>query len=263
MTRAFAGLNLIVIAVCSAQGQSNTAFEAASIRPSDPTATGQRISGTPGGLFRATNATLKSLIENAYDVRGFLIFGGPAWLDTQGYDIEARGEALPVSTDILAKMTDEQRKPYMELFNRRLRTLLMERFQLRVHRETKELPVYALIVAKNGPKLQAAIDDGGPRERMNVKADAGQVQITARSATLGPFTKTLADLVGRPVLDKTGLTGSFDFTIIYSSDLGTPRTDGGPSLFTALQEQLGLKLDSQKGPVEVLIIDGAEKASEN
>jgi uncharacterized protein (TIGR03435 family) len=270
MTRVRTAMNLIVFAAGMAFGQSNaeSRFEVASIKPSDPTARGRRISVTPGGRFTTMNASLKSLIQDAYDVRGFMISGGPAWLDTQGYDIEAKGEALSVSEEVLRKMTDEQRKPFMELLRSRLRTLLMERFQLRVHWETKELPVYGLVIAKNGAKLQAAKDDGTPKESMNVSANDGQVQITARGATLGPLTKALADLVGRPVLDKTGLTGSFDFTVRYTSDLGQQAPGAGdgtecPSIFTALQEQIGLRLEGQRGPVEVLVIDGAEHASEN
>jgi uncharacterized protein (TIGR03435 family) len=271
MTRMFLTMGLIVFAACTVRGQSAapSRFEVASIKPSDPAATrGARISMTPGGRFSTTNASLKSLIQAAYDVRSFLISGGPAWLDTQGYDIEAKGEALTVSADALGKMTEEQRRPFEELFRERLRTLLMDRFQLKVHWETKDLPVYGLIVAKNGPRLQAAKADGTPRESINVRADAGQTQITARGATLSPLTKTLADLVGRTVLDKTGLTGSFDFTVNFTSDLGQQPPGGGdpadgPSLFTAVQEQLGLKLDAQRGPVEVLVIDSAERASQN
>jgi uncharacterized protein (TIGR03435 family) len=270
MARMLTGMNLMVVAAGVALGQSNaeSRFEVASIKPSDPAARGRRISVNPGGRFTTMNASLKSLIQDAYDVRGFMISGGPAWLDSQGYDIEAKGEALSVSEDVLRKMTDEQRKPFMELLRSRLRTLLMERFQLRVHWETKELPVYGLVIAKNGVKIQAAKDDGTPRESMNVRADNGQVQIIGKGATLGPLTKSLADLVGRPVLDKTGLTGSFDFTISYTSDLaqqppGAGDGTEGPSLFTALQEQLGLRLDAQKGPVEILVIDSAERASAN
>jgi uncharacterized protein (TIGR03435 family) len=283
MARIFAGGSLIVFAACCTFGQSaaaspesKTAFEVASIKPSDPTARGTRVSVTPGGRFTTMNATLKSLIREAYDVRESLISGGPSWVGTQGYDIEAKGAELGVTEDALRKMTEEQRKPYTDQLRLRLRTLLTDRFQLRVHWETKELPLYELVIAKNGPKFPAAKTDN-PNLGLSVRGEAGQATITGNRMPLSVLARTLADSVGRPVLDKTGLTGEFDFKMTYAPDpmqqLAGPKDGGadrpapaasdGPSLFTALQEQLGLRLEAQRGPVEVLVIDSAEHASAN
>jgi uncharacterized protein (TIGR03435 family) len=216
------------------------------------------------------------LIQDAYDVRGFLISGGPAWLDTKGYDIEARGADLGITDDDLRKMTEEQRQPFQALLRQRVRTLLADRFQLKVHWETRQLPVYALVVAKSGPRVQPAKSDT-PAPGLSVRGDGGQMTITGNRMPLGALARTLADSVGRPVLDKTGLTGEFDFRMTYAPDpmqqpaaakdggpdRPAPVAADGPSLFTALQEQLGLKLDAQRGPVEVLVIDSVDHASEN
>ena len=276
MTRIFVGGSMIVFAACCTFGQSATAFEVASIKPSDPTTRGSRISVTPGGRFTTINATVKMLIQSAYDVRGFLISGGPAWLDTQGYDIEARGADMGITDDDLRKMTEEQRQPFMNLLRQRVRTLLMERFQLKVHWETKELPVYALVVSKNGPKVQPAKSDN-PAQGLSVRGDAGQMTITGNSMSMASLVHALADSVGRPVLDKTELKGNYDFKMTYAPDPmqqpAKPKDGGpdrpapadadGPSLFTALQEQLGLKLVAQTDPVDVLVIDHVEQPSEN
>ena len=150
-------------------------------------------------------------------------------------------------------------------------TLLADRFQLKTHRETKELPVYAVTVGKNGPKLSKA-DPAGKGTQMSM----GRGQLKAKKASIEQLAKLLGNQLGRTVLDKTGLAGDFDFELTWTPDVtgplgpkeggvdGPPPVDpGGPSIFTAIQEQLGLKLESQKGPVEILVIDSVERASEN
>jgi bla regulator protein blaR1 len=282
MTRMFAGMNLIVFAACAAfcQSAAPVGFELASIKPSDPAALGMQIDLSPGGLFTAKNVTVKILIEQAYDVRDFQISGGPGWLSTERYDIAAKGDGSGVSEDDMRKMTEEQRNRFQEQFRLKVRALLADRFQLKVHQETKELPVYALIVAKNGPRIQAATDDGSPGGGLSMRrGDAGKAEITGKKVALAPLVQLLSNQVGRTVLDRTGLKGNYDFKMTFAPDLGLgqqppgPRDGGadrppavdtdGPSIFTALQEQLGLKLDAQKGPVEVVVIDGVQKASEN
>jgi len=235
-----------------------------------------------GGRFTATNVGLKMLIVLAYNVKSFEISGGPGWIDSDGYDINAKAADTNTSLDQLRPM---------------LQTLLENRFQLKVHRETKEMPVYALMLAKNGPKLPEAKDGGcikfGPDSPPPPPPSPGQLPpilcggflrapnlLQAGKVDMKQLVNVLSDVLGRPVIDKTGFTGTFDVKLEFSPE-GTsfgggfgrggvaliggppPGDDAKPSIFTAVQDQLGLKLESQKGPGEVLVIDHAEKASEN
>jgi len=145
-----------------------------------------------------------------------------------------------------------------------IRSLLADRFQLVIHRETKELPVYALLVAKNGAKLQ--VNEGAPGPRVN----GVRGQLTGKKVNMALIVAQLAPQVGRTVVDQTGLTGEYDYTLQWTPDSGQLPAPGveapppsGPSILTALQEQLGLRLESTKGPVEIIVIDHAERASEN
>jgi uncharacterized protein (TIGR03435 family) len=256
-------MSLIALITAVALCQS---FEVASVKPSDPSARGSQMGLSPGGLFTAKNATLKSLIQQAWDVRDFQISGGPGWLDTEGYDIEAKGDGPGVPEDEMRKMPEAQRNRMEQEFLLRVRTLLADRFQLKVHRETKELPVYALIVAKGGPKIHPATEDGSPGGGLRTSRGSAGVEITGKKVLLASLVRRLSDQVSRTVLDKTGLKGSYDFKLTFAPDRGPGQPPGdsdGPSIFTAVQEQLGLKLDAQKGPVEVLVIDSVQKASAN
>lgn len=207
--------------------------------------------GPSSGGLTATNATLKFLITFAYDVRDHQISAGPSWFDTERYDIVAKG---PIDHPTVAQ-------------NRQmLQTLLADRFQLRLLRETKELPEYALVVEKNGPKLH---QPEGAGNGMRI----GRGRITTQAISMDHFAGNLGKLLGRTVVDKTGLQGNFAFTLEWTPDASQPMgvlgpspavpDDSGPSIFTALQEQLGLKLEPQKGPVEIFVIDHVEKPSEN
>ena len=228
------------------------AFEVASVKPNKSGDRAPwRFAGSRGGIT-ATNVTLQFLITNAYDVRDHQISGGPSWLNSERYDIVAKGT---VDNPTPAK-------------NRQmLKTLLADRFQLRLRRESKELPVYALVVGKNGPKFHEA--DGATPGGMNY----GRGRITARKASMEDFAKRLESELGRTVVNRTALKGDFAFEMEWIPDTGqplgllgpspAPADTSGPSVFTALQEQLGLKLEPQKGPVEILVIDHAEKPSEN
>jgi uncharacterized protein (TIGR03435 family) len=197
----------------------------------------------PGGGLQITNATLKAMLETAYDVRDFQIAGGPAWFDSQRYDIAAKS-ASPDSVSATRQ---------------KLQTLLAERFQLKVHHETKDLPVYILALGKNGPKLKTSADEN---PKTGIRTSCGQMVGTA--ASMHNLTVMLARQLGRPVLDTTGLTGKYDFDFDWTPDTGPcPTVTDGPSLFTALQEKLGLKLEATKRPTEVIVVDHAEKADEN
>ena len=188
--------------------------------------------------------------------------GGPKWLDSERFDIEAKVDGP--AAEQMRTLSREQRKLQMQAM---FQQLLADRFKLSVHWETRELPVYALVVAKSGPKLTAA-----------TKPDSGTSssngQFMARGMTLAEIsqslTQELARELGRVIIDKTGIAGRYDVTLKWtpdadgaSPDKGTEDTSSGPSIFTALQEQLGLKLESTKGPVQVLVIDHIEMPSEN
>jgi uncharacterized protein (TIGR03435 family) len=235
-----------------------------------------QIGVSPGGMFTAKNVTVKGLIQQAYEIRDFQVSGGPAWLDTERYDIVAKGTETGTSDDEIRKMTDEQRTAFKARFLLKVQMLLADRFQLKVHRDTKELPVFALSVARNGAKIKAAADDDISRSGLTVRrGDAGKSEITGTRVPLTKLVQTLSNVVGRTVVDKTGLKGNYDFKITFTPDMGSQPGSGGgtdpapaigtdgPSIFTALQEQLGLRLEAQKGTVEVLVIDSAQKASEN
>lgn len=264
-------------AVCQIQTLAQIpGFEVASIKLSSPAGGGTQIGVSPGGMFTARNVTVRTLIQQAYDLRDFQVSGGPGWLDAQLYDIVAKGNGAAVSDDEIRKMTAEQRKAFKAQFLLKLQMLLADRFLLKVHRETKELPIYALIVAKSGPKIKSAGGEpalGGLTVR---GGDAGQTVITGNSVPMAALARLLSTRVGRAVVEMTNLKGDYDFKMSFTPDMGplpgssgdgtdqpTVVDTGGPSIFTALQEQLGLRLEAQKGPVEVVVIDSVQKVSEN
>jgi bla regulator protein BlaR1 len=249
--------------------EKHLAFELASVKPNRSGSPREPFSYLPSGRISGTNVTLRTLVELAYDLESYRLAGGPPWLDSEHYDIEARAEAGTVSPAPVARESIHQ----MQLM---LQTLLADRFKLKVHRETKEGAVYALVVAKGGPKLEEVKVD------CKVTSGCGDFdRIMPRGYLAGPMV-SVADIasvlshyiVGRPVYDKTGISGVYKITLQWTREglkpvegggsNNEPQLDGnGPSLFTALQEQLGLKLEAQKGPVETVVIDHAEKASEN
>jgi uncharacterized protein (TIGR03435 family) len=236
------------IALCLClSAQTPLAFDAASVKPAPPDRGSVMYYRTPpGGRVSVSNATLKLLIQNVYRVRDFQVSGGPPWIATKGWDIEATpGSNAPPA------ITPEQRD---EMF----KTMLVDRFRLVLHRETKELPVYDLVVAKGGSKLRPSGDEPG-------FGMTNTGSITFKKTTVPTFANVLSGVLGRKVIDKTGLEGNFDVDLHWTPDdhADAQPDDGGPSIFTAIQEQLGLRLQSSKGPVEVLVIDRAEQPSDN
>lgn len=264
--------------VC-AQQASAPAFEVASIKPADPNERRIMMRGDRGTV-NLTGVTLTMLVQQAYDVRDFQISGGPGWMNSDRYNIIAKVPAnaaeLPADP---TQATDEQRQTFQKQRAAMVQSLLAERFQLKVHHETRELPVYVLTVAKNGPKIK---DNGGKTADPNIKPGMirmGPGQLFASQSNVTMLAQLLSQSLGRTVIDKTGLTGKFDYELKWTPDPATtrmpigpppPGADGpppfdpnGPDLFTAVQEQLGLKLESQKGPVDIVVVDHAEKPSEN
>lgn len=224
-----------------ATAQSHTAvspsFEVASVHQV-PKGGGYTSISPPGSArFFARNASMKLLIEMAFGVQDYQIAGkNVGWIDSELYDIEAKSEG-----DV--SLSYEQLKPLLQ-------HLLEQRFKLEVHHEQKEIQGYALKVAKNGSKLQASKETAG----MAYILSNG---IRGPSVSMSSLAAMLAHPVGRPVVDKTGVTGEYSIKLNFAPDGATDSPY--PSIFTALQEQLGLKLEPQKVAVDMLVIDSLEK----
>ncbi len=266
---------IVPLAVAAAAQQPGPlTFEVASIKPASADAQGSRIQLMPGGGLKMTNIPVLAMITEAYNVRPFQVSGGPGWIQTDRFDLTARAERATASDvpDDFAKMTDAQRKTRREQTSERLRGLLADRFQLAVHKEMKEQPVYVLVLAKNGPKLKEN-QNPGPRQGMSMNRG----RLEAMAAPMEMLATVLSNNLGRPVVDRTGLTAKYDFVLEFIPDVGSdPGAQGfgdgvntpapnpsGPTIFTAIQEQLGLRLESTKAPVETIVIDRVEKPSEN
>jgi bla regulator protein BlaR1 len=263
MHRFIAGL-IILTGVASAQSSK---FEVAAIKPSSPDAHGSSILTDKVGGLNAENIPLRAMITMAYGIRDFQLSGGPGWVGTDHYDIIAKPEkavsAAPPPDE--GPMSDDQRKIRDAQWKDRVRNLLAERFGLVVHKETKDEQTYVLTVAKGGPKLTVVTMPGG---RQGISGNRGRSQGFA--ATMGLMAMNLSNNVGRPVVDKTGLTEKYDWVLEWTPDMPAAGPDApqpvdspGPTIFTALQEQLGLKLESSKGPVETYVIDKVDRPSEN
>jgi uncharacterized protein (TIGR03435 family) len=234
--------------------QAKVAFEVATIKPTPMDA---RNNGSmilfPPGRFRHTNATLRDLIRLAYGVQDYQISGGPGWSKDDRYDVEAKAEAAVPRDQIL----------------RMLRALLADRFNLKVRETEEEASVYKLVVSKNGLKMLAASESSSPNARINRYEG---------KRTMPRFAEYLSGIIGQPVIDRTGLTGPYDIKLEFTPDwvrerfVGLGRTvqmNGedlnldGPSLFTALETQLGLRLEGSKGAVRFLVVESAEEPSDN
>jgi uncharacterized protein (TIGR03435 family) len=236
---------LAFILAASCLDAQTASFEVVSIKPSGPDDQGMFINGLPGGGIRIRGASVKNLIAMAYNVREFQISGAPAWTGSEHFDIEAR-PPQPAGTPNARKNRE------------RMQALLADRFHLTVHNEDKEQNVFALIIAKGGPQLQEPASD----EQQLIRGGRGV--ITGKNTTMAMLVLNLANQLSNSVVDRTGLTGKYDFKLEWTPD-NTQSTDGnrGPTLFTALQEQLGLRLEAQKGMVSMLVIDRVERPSEN
>lgn len=212
-------------------------FEVASIKPSAPGAGGTTIYNSPE-RFRIDGATVKYLIGYAYDLRQFQIVDAPGWADAERYDVVAKAQG---------SMSDTRIRLMVE-------NLLVERMSLAVHREKKEMSIFALIVAKGGLKLRASPQPAGPTAR----GPEGRLEGT--NLTLEMLASLLADRVGRPVHDRTGITGQFDIQLQWAPD---GSSDTGPSIFTALQGQLGLRLQTERAPTDVLVVEHVDRPAPN
>jgi uncharacterized protein (TIGR03435 family) len=268
---------VVALSAVIATAQTPT-FEVASIKPNVSGEPGTHFGLPGGGRFTATNATARELVRMAHSVQEYQLVGLPDWTKSVRFDIEARA-----SQNIALTGDPGNPTPVFQM----LAALLVERFKVRSHREMREMPVYALALAKSGtlgPRLTVSTTDcAAVFKAAREKAAAGTAAPTASdhvlcggrtrpgvvvggSQSLAYLTATLSNILGRMVTDRTGLMGQYDYTLEYRLDAagGSAAVNAdAPSLETALQEQLGLKLESTKAPVEVLVIDHNERPSEN
>lgn len=263
-------------------------FEVASVKPNNSGTANRSLGFVDPSRMRITNVPVKFLIQFAYHVQPFQISGGPSWINSQGYDIDAKVDDSVVAQ--LQKLPPEER---MDQFRQMLQSLLLDRFKLKLDHETRQLSTYDLVIAKGGPKVTpttlpqqppaANAKEQSPRRGIAFSRGTGTtVQLVGTDVGIAPFLEALTrqpELEGRTLVDKTGLTGRYDFKMHWTREdlaqqgndtngnaalTNAPLADStGPSLFTALREQLGLKLESRKGPVDVLVIDHIESPSAN
>lgn len=275
---------LAIAAMSHAQSPADSGpiFEVASVRPNKSGPGRDGIAVQPGGRFSAINMTLRDLIAIAYPVKNFFrgdtqLVGGPDWIGSDRFDIIAKAEGMPaLDTNKAAAVATAADETAVEQVRLMLRKLLVDRFKVALHHEMRELPIYALVMAKTdrtlGPQLRqsdadcAAIWKSGQRLGPG-EAPCGGVRglgpgrIVARALTMEMLVDSLSRWSERTVIDRTGLTGKFDLSLTWApNERGSQQADPSvPSIFTAVQEQLGLELESQRGPVEVLVIDHAER----
>ena len=290
---AAAGFALGACLVLAQTPDRSLTFDVASVKPAAPQQAGRMMSGRRGGPGTADpgqvtfmNMSLSRLVMTAYDVRSFQVTG-PSWLDEVRFDVAAK---IPPGT------TQQQ-------FHVMLENLLAERFKLVAHKEQKEVPIYALLVAKGGAKMKESPKLGGgqadlpgaphPPEMgkdgvarmpaggrgMMITMGPAGFRMQGARATMAQLSDILSEQLGRPVVDMTGLAAEYDYTLDFSPEglaamrgmpmMGPPppgavteggrQSEPGPSIFSALQEQLGLRLESRKGPVDLIVVDSAEK----
>ncbi|HEY4089063.1 MAG TPA: TIGR03435 family protein [Bryobacteraceae bacterium] len=238
----------LIVGMWGASRAATAHFEVVSIRPhvsqDNPANERSALDFPPGGRFSATNVSVRKLIRVAFGVENERILGTPGWADTLSYDIEAKtAGGVEVTRDNISEL---------------LLPLLVNRFGLQFHRESREAHEYDLEVVKGGFKLPPDTSDA--KSRMSENSNAASTMMKATKLPLSGLAASLARYVGRPVVNKTGITGDYDFDLKWSPDQASDATT--PSIFAALQE-IGLRLVSTKGPAEVIAVDHVEKPSGN
>ncbi len=263
MTKMWIGL----VALGLAFGQTpEYGYEVATVKKADPAARGNRIGPGPQGGMRTSNTTLQMLIAFVYNVQDYQIVDAPAWVKSEAFDVSFtpdRPEAMPGPGTKVGEV-----ETYIGRQRLRLKAVLRDRFGLVLREETRQLPVYVLVVAKGGHKLKTP-DEGKKGPSMSTNQERGIM--TGYGINMGLLTGALARYLKRPVTDETGFMTPFDMTLEFKPDaVATGQKDDalaadleGASIFTALQEQLGLKLESKKGPVTVYVVEKAEHPGEN
>jgi uncharacterized protein (TIGR03435 family) len=240
------------LAVCTfSQDAPSPPFEVVSIKPTPDPPIRTGMFPTPGTLT-VNNYSLKRLILETRRIKNYQLSGGPPWIDSDHYDIVGKASGKASFSELLKMLI-----PMME-----------DRFQLKFHRETRDLPVYALTLAKGGSKMQPATDAS---KSFGIYPSEAITEIKAFRLDMRSFANILSGQLDRLVTNETGLAGEFQFNLRYVSDLlakqpdnaEAPSDPNAASIFAALQEQLGLKLDARKAPIEVIVIDHAERPAAN
>jgi uncharacterized protein (TIGR03435 family) len=267
MLRASVGLASAFLMPLTAIAQAPEAvpapsFDVVSIHLSPPSLDGHNhiYNDIHESHFRTGNLSIRDLIQYAYNLPKSQIIGGPQWLNSTMYDIDAKSG--PEADTRLKTMSGDDAAQQKRIM---VKALLAERFALAAHNEARELPLYNLVLAKGGPRFQPSIRNG-----TTIDAGRSRIHVAGSDDTIGLLARELAQSQGRVVLNKTGLSGRYDLTLRWTPDdaplpllNGAPDPNAPPGLFTAIQEQLGLKLESGKGTVEVLVIDRIEQPSPN
>jgi uncharacterized protein (TIGR03435 family) len=246
MIGAITTLAVFVSGTVYGQPEASRQFEVASIKPSKAETASSSGINAGHGRIDAANVTLKRCIMGAYGLGPHQVLGGPDWLDSDRFEITAKAEQ-PVGVSLLMTM---------------LQALLAERFKLALHHEARPIQAYVLEVKKNGPALEKGDGQGS-------RTSNGRGDIVATNATMDRFAEILSRQMDLPVVNHTELEGVFNLKLKWTPDNGKPTkveegaVPEGPTIYTAIQEQLGLRLRAQKVPVDVIVIDHAEKPSAN
>jgi uncharacterized protein (TIGR03435 family) len=253
------GLFLLVSATAAAQDlkpqelkpmapTAKPVFEVATIKPSDPTETGQGFQVRGGRHVHVRNESVMTMLTFAYGVHQKQIVGGPEWIKDH-YDIDG--------------VPDVEGVPSLHQQQEMLQSLLVERFKLKFHREKRELAIYAIIPAKGGPKLTKTASDPDNLPDQTGNGNDNQQMMRFTNNSMDDFALGMQYFMDKPVVNQTALPGRFDFTLQWSTGVAPATGSDVPGMFTAIQEQLGLKLEATKGQVEVLVVDGLERPSQN
>lgn len=271
-------LLVLAMPVHGQTGADAPAFEVATVRENRSGDSGQRIEVVPSGQFNAINMTLRELVSIAYPTDGGRfrhanqLVGGPGWFNTARFDIIAKTDMRGGDTNKPGFTATPAERESVERVRLMLQRLLAERFALRVRQEMRQLSIYALVIARGdrtlGPDMKRSGIDCLEEWKQQGKPDAralacGSIQsrgpgaVRGIAAEIGPLVMDLYDWTGRPVFDRTGLRGRFDFTLTWAPEGSTDST--APSIFTAVQEQLGLRLEPTTGPVDVLVVEHAAR----
>lgn len=234
----------VILAIFAHAQQPAPQFEVATVKPSSPDEAASGSSGIKTGKGRASakNVTLKRCIIGSYHIGPGQVVGGPSWIDSASFDIEAKASE-PIDDDaVLDKM---------------MQALLRERFHLQLHSETREMKALVLEVAKGGPKLEKAAGGGS-------STNGSHGSMILKNMSIDGLAERLSRVTSLPVVNQTGIDGIFDMKLVWTPDGENPKGPGSPpALVTAIQEQLGLRLETKRTPVQVLVVDHAEKPGEN
>lgn len=239
----------LFLAAAAAYAQQTAQFEVVSIKP-HPEPINFSSNTVRGATYRGVAITLLDLVMDAYHLQRNQVLGGPNWLETEHFDVNAKAAGDQ-------PLEFERARPMLQL-------MLADRFKLKVHQETREVACYNLVIAKGGPKFKEDTDPSVKVGGLATRADGKRTHVEAQKATMARLAVQLAYPAGRPVVDQTGLTGGYAFTFDFAADNSPAALDGSAAtLFTALQEQLGLKLEPARFRQEALVIESAEKPAEN